>query len=111
MNLATMARELRSLWQKPRAPSGPTTHDYTLRCAGHDYTFTPIGGGLTARAMGWGNGIEQGDILLLANPQNRDGKAAYRVDTINYFSDPPDMWKATLTFTPRPEYVPVDGEG
>lgn len=102
MSLREMALVARDLWQKPRPSSGPATHDYaTLRCAGHDYTFTPKDGGQRAHAMGWGRGIQNGDFLLLETVKNPDGKARYRVDTIAYFSDPPDMWSADLTFVPR----------
>lgn len=102
MNLVEAAAILRPFWQRPRPASGPATHDYTaVRGAGHDYTFTPLKGGLFGEAMGWGNGIQKGDILLLRNPKNPDGKAAYRVEEIKYFSDPPDMWSAKLSFVPR----------
>ena len=76
------------------------THDYTIRCWGHDYTFDPVDGGDRGDMMGWGNGIEQGDFLLL---QNGDGSTRYKVISIKYFGDPPDMWSAKVSFAPREE--------
>lgn len=75
-------------------------HDYRNRYWGHDYTIS--GGGVEVSIMGWGNGIRKGDRLLLESRDNPfDGGAMYVVDTISYFSDPTDMWKATATFLQR----------
>lgn len=78
------------------------THDYSAknRYWGHDYTFEPTNGGKTGRMMGWGNGIKKGDYLLL---QNGAGTTRYKVKSIKYFSDPSDMWSATVEFAPRKE--------
>lgn len=76
----------------------PVTHDYTRRCWGHDYTFTPINGGKRAELTGWGYGIAKGDYLILPN---KGCTTCYRVDEISYYSDPPDMWRAKATFAPR----------
>ncbi len=75
------------------------THDYTRREWGHDYVFNPVEGGLKAHAMGWGYGISKEDFLIL---QNGDGSTRYKVDEIQYFTDPRDMWSAKLSFAPRP---------
>jgi hypothetical protein len=74
------------------------THDYTYRYVGHDYAFEPIGGGRRGKATGWGEGIQQGDYLIL---QNGERGTRYRVESIRYFDDPPDMWSAVLSFAPR----------
>ena len=82
------------------------THDYTARYWGHDYIFTPIDGGQKALMMGWSSTIlgkftiQEGDFLLL---QNGGDSARYKVTTIDYFNDPPDMWKAEVEFAPRTE--------
>lgn len=76
------------------------THDYTKRGLGHDYCFQPVAGGETGRAIGWGEGIEAGDYLLLSHG---DRSTRYQVKTIEYWRDPPDMWKAELVFAPRQE--------
>ena len=80
------------------------THDYTERYWGHDYTFDPIDDGMKGHAMGWGTGIEVGDYLLL---QNGSDSTRYKVDSINYYADPSDMWSAELSFAPRPRPVSV----
>lgn len=78
--------------------SRETTHNYTLRYPGHDYTFTPSDGGQRGRMTGWGLGLQRGDYLLLDN----DGAPTrYRIDSVRYFSDPRDMWSADVTFAPR----------
>ena len=76
----------------------PATHDYTVRCWGHDYTFDPRVGGLKARMMGWGHGIEAGDYLIIVNG---NGSTRYQVDSIKYFDNPRDMWSAEVSFAPR----------
>lgn len=76
----------------------PKTHDYQRGGWGHDYTFTPINGGVKGTATGWGQGIKKGDFLILRQPPHG---TRYKVDSIKYFSDPTDMWSAELTFAPR----------
>jgi hypothetical protein len=85
---------------RPNARGTEQTHDYTHRFWGHDYTFDPGRGGLEAKMMGWGMGIERGDFLVLAHPQG--GTTRYRVNRIEYYNDPPDMWRADVVFAPRP---------
>ncbi len=88
----------------------PATHDYTRgkRGWGHDYTFSPKAGGAFGLATGWGprDGprIEAGDYLLLEQenpPPGARDSTRYLVRGVEYFVDPPDMWKATLEFAPR----------
>lgn len=75
------------------------THDYTRRVWGHDFTITQVfDGGLKLAMCGWGNGISKGDFLILPNG---DATTRYRVKSIEYYSNPPDMWKATAEFAPR----------
>ena len=74
------------------------THDYTRRTWGHDYIFRPIDDGMKGDMSGWGYGIEQGDYLLL---QNDDASTRYQVDTIDYYANPDDQWRASVTFAPR----------
>ena len=74
------------------------THDYTNRKWGHDYIFRPINGGMGGSMDGWGFGICRKDFLLL---QNGAKSTRYRVDSISYYSDPPDMWSAEVSFAPR----------
>jgi hypothetical protein len=77
----------------------PQTHDYTRRTWGHDYSTTAvIDGGMRLRMAGWGFGIEADDFLILPNG---NGTTRYRVDSIEYRMDPPDMWFAEAVFAPR----------
>lgn len=74
------------------------THDYTVREWGHDSVFTPIDGGQRASVSGWGYGLERGDYALFPNGERT---TRYRIDRIEYYRDPPDMWHAEMTFAPR----------
>lgn len=87
------------------AHGSASTHDYTKRHWGHDYTITDVRKrGMEISMMGWGHGISEGDYMLIegqskepgANPDTR-----YQVKTIRYLGDPPDMWSMEATFAPR----------
>ena len=82
------------------APQRERIHDFTWRTWGHDYSFTPTPGtdGRKGRAHGWWEGIRKGDYLVFRGPNG--GQSPYRVDSIRYERDPPDMWFATLTHDP-----------
>ena len=82
--------------RKPKPPKPARHYDYTRCYRGHDYIFIPRENGLQASAMGWGYGIEEGDILDLKGPN--DGVSPYRVESISYYSDPRDMWSAELRY-------------
>ncbi|MFI5297364.1 MAG: hypothetical protein ACHREM_04640 [Polyangiales bacterium] len=75
------------------------THDYTKQTWGHDCTFTPLDSGTRGFAVGWGLGLSAGDFILLPN---RGETTRYKIETIAYHRDPPDMWRAELSFAPRP---------
>ncbi len=68
-------------------------HDYSGAEYGKDYIFESPGdytqGYMTAR----GKGIASGDYIIL-----RNGSEFYRyqVKEIDYYSNPPDMWMASL---------------
>lgn len=80
-----------------------TTHDYTDRGWGHDYTIHTIhDGGQRLSVSGWGDGIQEGDYLILKNGERG---SRYVVSSISYYDDPSDMWKAELTFAPRMQEV------
>lgn len=86
--------------QEPRR--APQTHDYTRRCWGHNYTFTPRNAGLEASMWGWGRGISEGDYLILGNDEPGANPATrYRVCSIRYCVNPRDMWFAQVSFAPR----------
>ena len=74
------------------------THDYTKRGWGHDYIFEPIDEGLKGSMMGWGYGLEAGDYLII---QNGTDSTRYKILSVEYLSNPQDMWKASVEFAPR----------
>lgn len=74
------------------------THDYTRRGWGHDFTFEPEQGGKQGSMMGWGHGLNNGDYLILPV---RGGTTRYQIETVEYFMNPSDMWKASVVFAPR----------
>lgn len=86
----------------------PSTHDFgpTRRFWGHDYTITQvIDGGQKLHASGWGHDgqpIAKGDFLILESGGRRS-TTRYRVDGVEYYPDPSDMWTAVLLFDPRKE--------
>lgn len=80
------------------------THDYTLRQWGHNFTITQVfDGGLKISMSGWKSGISEGDFLILPNGAET---TRYRVTSIEYYNNPPDMWKATAEFAPRSALYP-----
>jgi len=75
------------------------THDYTRRTWGHDFTITKnIDGGMWLHMMGWGHGLSEGDFIILPNGNET---SRYLIKSVQYKSNPPDMWKAEAEFAPR----------
>lgn len=84
--------------QVERSPE-PQTHDYTRKTWGHNYEVMAVKrGGMELRLCGWGHGIKEGDYLIL---ENGSGSTRYKVESIAYRTDPPDMWFANAVFAPR----------
>ncbi len=78
-----------------------TTHDYTHRRWGHDFSITRVhDDGMRLDMMGWGEGIRRGDYLILPNGES---DTRYRVDDVSYMVDPIDMWRIRASFAPREE--------
>jgi hypothetical protein len=76
-----------------------TTHDFSHRGWGHDYSFTPADGGLRGRVVGWCQPKPmEGDYLIL---QNDSGTTRYRVDAVRHPSAQGDQFFADVTFAPR----------
>jgi MioC protein len=71
--------------------------DYTGYEPGRDYLFESIDGGAGGYMTGQGKGIERGDYLILPDGS---GTSRYRVDEIDYYSNPSDMWIALLKPVP-----------
>jgi hypothetical protein len=109
-----LGRVLGTLVDKPDSdwPSDPRTHDYRRdkRMWGHDYEITKVDG-TTLRATGFGPmlgpNIKRGDYLRFSRDGGGivdvAGETRYRVATIEYKSNPTDMWSAELWWAGRPE--------
>jgi len=67
------------------------THDYTHRELGLEYLFEAAEA--KAYMTGQGRGVRQGDHLLLKKGESVE---RYRIEEINYYASPPDMWMASL---------------
>lgn len=77
-------------------------HDYSRGGWGHDVVVRLAdSGGLRLDLTGWGFGLKAGDSIILPNTTH-GGTTRYRLDSVKYETDPPDMWSATATFFPRP---------
>jgi MioC protein len=81
---------LKFLAIKKQQPKG---HDYTQYDCNHDYIFEVAEQGNWGYMTGQGQGINQGDHLILSNGSNI---LRYQVESIDYYSNPPDMWIALL---------------
>jgi hypothetical protein len=77
----------------PSIKRKPKIHDYSRYVRGEDYVFDPLDEGNGGYMTGQGRNIKRSDRLILS-----DGKdlICYQVDTIDYYSNPPDMWVALL---------------
>lgn len=76
----------------------PATHDYTSLGWGHNITVMSISpDGTRARVIGHGNGVRQGDFLIL---KNQGSTTRYRVATWEQ-KRPSDCWAADIEFAPR----------
>jgi MioC protein len=71
----------------------PKTHNYTKFVWGEDYVFESLDEGNEGYMTGYGKGIERGDELILSNGTD---SFRYRVETIDYYSNPSNMWIAQL---------------
>ena len=77
----------------------PVEHDYTRTRWGHSITFISIRpDGQRARVIGHGNGVNNGDYLILANGEM--GSTRYRITRWEQ-KRPGDCWAAEIEFSPR----------
>jgi len=68
-------------------------HDYTPYVAGTDYVFESSNDGLNSYMTSQGKGIKTGDYIIL----KKDSQIyKYQVKDIDYYSNPSDMWIASL---------------
>lgn len=84
------------------------THDYTRRYLGHDFLIHRVENeGWLIHVSGWGEGLREGDYLILPNTE---GSTRYRLVSVSYYADPPDMWTGSATFSPRAALSQVESE-
>jgi hypothetical protein len=75
---------------------GRKIHDWQHRSWGNNYIFRPREQGQFAHMNGWRSGLCAGDVLVLYGEGGQ--RAAYIIDSIQYESDPPDMFSAELHY-------------
>ncbi|BAU67263.1 hypothetical protein STA3757_46740 [Stanieria sp. NIES-3757] len=86
--------ELFTPFEKLRqASSSVKIYDYRRYSFGSDYIFELVNNTNTGYMTGYGMGIKPGDHLLLTI-NNR--VCQYRVQEIDYYANPSDMWIALL---------------
>ena len=68
-------------------------HDYSQLVGGRDYVFELLNGGIEAQMTGFGKGVKPDDCIIL---QHGCSSYRYRVEDVDYYSDPPNMWMALL---------------
>ena len=101
---SSTSKDISSIWQEalrflaaPWSRSGQRksskTHDFSRAVKGQDYLLEPIGESLRAYMTGYGSGMKVGDYLIL-----REGFdcCRYQVEEIEYYSNPEDMWIASV---------------
>ena len=82
------------------------THDYSAKSWGCSYEILNLKNkGHNVDLAGWGMGIKPKDFILLRS--GRDS-TRYEITTIEYQSDPVDMWFASAVFSPRIKGEPKD---
>jgi MioC protein len=84
----------------PEPQHEPRMFDLRSRYWGHDYTWTPEEGGLKGRLTGWHTPrLRKGDFVVIG----KDEGSRYRIDEIEHYSNPSDMYTAKVSFAPRIE--------
>lgn len=75
------------------------THDYRRSDRGSHYVFESTDDGIGGYMTAQGNNIQSGEYLLLQD-EDRQNSCLYRVEEIDYYSNPSDMWIAKLKKVP-----------
>ena len=82
-----------------------STFDFSSPGWGENVVVTEtIDKGKIIKICGWTKHIQCGDYLILRNATDVKGISAttrYKVDEIDYYADPPDMFNAVCSFAPR----------
>jgi hypothetical protein len=69
----------------------PRTHNFTHQVEGVNYVLEAVDGN-KVQMTGYGKGIKCGDYIILAK-----NKILYRVEEIDYYASPMDLWTALLS--------------
>lgn len=72
----------------------PKVHDYTLYERGLDYVIEPMNEGSQTYMTAQGKGVRCGDYIILKNAVETE---RYRVEKVDYYASPSDIWVALLT--------------
>jgi len=89
-SLASLLSRL-TYWRSQSKNFQPKIHDYRNMVAGQDYVFELAEGGTKAYITAQGRGIQVGDRIILG-----DDAKEYQVEEIEYYSNPSDMWRASV---------------
>jgi MioC protein len=95
MNLGTLLLQILP-WiaaQPNKLRKNSKIHDYSPYVAGTDYVFESSDNGMTGYMTAQGKGIKPGDYIIL---QKGSKFYKYQVEQIDYYSNPSDMWMASL---------------
>jgi hypothetical protein len=68
-------------------------HDYSQLVAGQDYILEILEEGMGAYMTATGKGVKPQDYIIL---QSGYQNYRYKVEAIDYYTDPSDMWMALL---------------
>lgn len=88
---------LRKLGSFRRSFRKPRVHNYTSYKYGKDYAFDEIQDGSQAYMTAYGRGIKPGDYITI---RREKVKIRYKVEQIDYYSSPSDLWIALLVRSP-----------
>jgi len=78
---------------------GVMVHDYSKpHCYwGHDYEISTMSeDGRKLHILGFGSGLHVGDLFIISS--GAGGQIHYEIKSIDYYSDPSDMWSANIEF-------------
>jgi hypothetical protein len=71
----------------------PRTYNYTKLTRGQDYFFESIEEGTKGYLTKQGQKVQPGDYIILREENNT---FRYKIEEIDYYSNPSDMWIALL---------------
>lgn len=86
---------IRAEWMNWRKPyhRAQTVHDLSHHRDGEDYVLDPVSE-TQAYLTGHAENVRPGDLLVLVH---KHSVIQYRVEQIEYYSDPPHLWMALVS--------------